>query len=80
MDEARYLITEDDSWPLESYVPHIGDDEDAREVVFCEDCRFYGEEDGEGVCALLSLYAEGGRMVFHVHPRDFCAWGEERWQ
>ena len=54
--------------------------EAAREVVFCEACRFYCEEDGEGVCALLSLFAEGGRVVFHVLPRDFCAWGAERGQ
>ena len=33
---------------------------------------------GEGVCALLSLFAEGGRVVFHVLPSDFCAWGAER--
>ena len=51
---------------------------DAREVVFCEACRFYCEEEGEGVCSLLSLYAEGGRVVFRVLPRDFCAWGAER--
>lgn len=50
----------------------------ARSVVFCEDCRFYCEEDGEGVCSLLSLFAEGGRVVFHVLPSDFCAWGAER--
>ena len=52
--------------------------EAARKVVFCEACRFYCEEDGEGVCALLSLFAEGGRVVFRVLPSDFCAWGEER--
>lgn len=52
--------------------------EAARGVVFCEDCRFYCEEEGEGVCALLSLYADGGRVVFRVLPRDFCAWGKER--
>lgn len=51
---------------------------EAREVVFCEACRFYCEEEGEGVCALLSLYADGGRFVFHVSPRNFCAWGAER--
>lgn len=51
---------------------------EAREVVFCEACRFYCEEDGEGVCALLSLFAEGGRVVFRVLPSDFCAWGAER--
>lgn len=51
---------------------------DAREVVLCEECRFYCEEEGEGVCALLSLFAEGGRVVFRVLPRDFCAWGAER--
>ena len=55
-------------------------DADAREVVFCESCRFYCEEDGDGVCSLLSLFAEGGRVVFHVLPRDFCAWGKERGQ
>ena len=49
-----------------------------RGVFFCEACRFYCEEDGEGVCALISLYAEGGRVVFRVLPRDFCAWGSER--
>lgn len=54
--------------------------EAARKVVFCEACRFYCEEDGEGVCSLLSLFAEGGRVVFHVMPSDFCAWGAERWQ
>lgn len=53
-------------------------DADAREVVFCEACRFYCEEEGEGVCSLLSLFAEGGRVVFHVLPSDFCAWGAER--
>lgn len=52
--------------------------EPARSVVLCEDCRFYCEEDGEGVCSLLSLFAEGGRVVFHVLPSDFCAWGEDR--
>ena len=26
---------------------------DERGVVFCEACRFYCEEEGEGVCALL---------------------------
>lgn len=46
---------------------------DALDVVFCEACRFYREEDGEGVCAMLSLFAEGGRVVFNVLPRDFCA-------
>ena len=51
---------------------------DARGVVFCEACRFYCEEEGEGVCALLSLFAEGGSVVFRVLPRDFCAWGAER--
>lgn len=55
-------------------------DADAREVVFCDACRFYCEEDGEGVCSLLSLFAEGGRVVFHVLPSDFCAWGAERGQ
>ena len=49
-----------------------------RKVVFCEACRFYCEEDGEGVCSLLSLFAEGGRVVFHVLPSDFCSWGAER--
>lgn len=53
-------------------------DADAREVVFCEACCFYCEEEGEGVCALLSLYAGGGRVVFHVLPSDFCAWGADR--
>lgn len=53
-------------------------DADAREMVFCEACRFYCEEEEEGVCALLSLYAEGGRVVFRVLPSDFCAWGAER--
>ena len=53
-------------------------DADEREVVFCEACRFYCDEEGEGVCALLSLFAEGGRVVFRVLPRNFCAWGEER--
>lgn len=51
---------------------------EAREVVFCEACRFYCEEEGEGVCALLSMYTEGGRVVFHVLPSEFCAWGAER--
>lgn len=53
-------------------------DAEAREMVFCEACRFYCEEDGEGVCSLLSLFAEGGRVVFRVLPKDFCAWGERR--
>lgn len=51
---------------------------DGRKVVFCSSCRFYCEEEGEGVCSLLSLFAEGGRVVFRVLPRDFCAWGAER--
>lgn len=53
-------------------------DADAREMVFCEACRFYREEDGEGVCSMLSLFAEGGRVVFNVLPKDFCAWGAEK--
>lgn len=78
MDGARYIITGDDFLSLESYVPHIGDDEYAREVVFCESCCFYCEEDWEGVCSLLSLFAEGGRVVFRVLPSDFFAHGAQR--
>lgn len=58
----------------------MSDTDYVRKVVFCEACRFYCEEDGEGVCSLLSLFAEGGRVVFRVLPRDFCAWGAERCQ
>ena len=56
----------------------VSDTDYVQRVVFREACRFYCDEEGEGVCALLSLFADGGRVVFRVLPRDFCAWGEER--
>ena len=59
------------------------DDDERREIAArMTDTYRFGDwvayDPGEGVCALLSLFAEGGRVVFHVLPSDFCAGGAER--